>query len=181
MAWTIILALGLLHACGGKPSAPTAPVDVVDVVEPPDAGPPEVSEDTGPVPDTTGTEDTTINSCDPTPDGLIPSYCPCEENIECEEGYCVPSSIGKVCTETCINECPSGWSCELVSGTGSDTIFLCLPKPLAVDGHLLGDGFSLMSDNGQFFVHHTLGAPRIIGTSTNSSFQLTSGLPQGGL
>ena len=186
MVLVAILAMGGLHVCGGSAGTPSVSPDIPDVVDPPDEGqpPPDVTKDTGPIEDikdTTATEDAQLNSCDPTPDGLIPSYCPCEENSDCVEGYCVPSSIGKVCTETCVNECPSGWSCELVSGTGSDTIFLCLPKPLTLGGYLLGDGFSLMSGNSQFFLHHTLGAPRIIGTSTNSSFQLTSGLPQGGL
>ena len=54
----------------------------------------------------------------------------------------------------------------------------CAPQ---VKNHMLGDGFSLSSDNGQHFVHHTVGAPRLMRTSTNGIFTVTPGLLKGAI
>ncbi|MBM4372776.1 MAG: thrombospondin type 3 repeat-containing protein, partial [Deltaproteobacteria bacterium] len=36
---------------------------------------------------------------------------------------------GKVCTQTCLQECPQGWDCVQVD-TGTDPVFICLPRHL---------------------------------------------------
>ncbi|HIA04872.1 MAG TPA: hypothetical protein EYN66_23750 [Myxococcales bacterium] len=54
--------------------------------------------------------------------------CPCNENSECAKGYCVATGDGKVCTDTCVEECPIGWECAPVTNAGSDVTFICVPK-----------------------------------------------------
>jgi hypothetical protein len=81
----------------GSPADTTAPETTEDVAEP---------EDTGPAPGSFGT--------------------PCGDNSDCLSGYCVESFEGDVCSKTCDDVCPSGWSCDLVGGQG-DSTYVCLP------------------------------------------------------
>ena len=53
---------------------------------------------------------------------------PCLNNDECLSGYCVPYKDGQVCTTTCVEECPDGWACIVVTDTGPDAVSICLPK-----------------------------------------------------
>ena len=54
----------------------------------------------------------------------------CEQNVECESGYCVEVSPGKkFCAPTCLERpCPGGWKCTPMSGLGGDTIMVCMPE-----------------------------------------------------
>jgi len=52
---------------------------------------------------------------------------PCIENLDCFSGYCVTSDEGPVCTRTCTEDCPGGWSCVGITGQ-IDVAFLCLPR-----------------------------------------------------
>ncbi len=51
---------------------------------------------------------------------------PCEENKECESGFCVLHAGQTVCTRPCLDECPAGWACKQVAGTGGDVTFICV-------------------------------------------------------
>ena len=53
---------------------------------------------------------------------------PCNENEECLSGWCVDHMGDSVCTETCQEDCPVGWSCEQVSSGGRDVIFICVSE-----------------------------------------------------
>ena len=52
----------------------------------------------------------------------------CYDNEDCESGFCLNVSEDQgVCTETCVEECPEGWSCQGVTGLGPDLVFVCVP------------------------------------------------------
>jgi hypothetical protein len=55
----------------------------------------------------------------------------CTSNGECDSGYCVDSPDGKICTQTCLNCCPSGLQCGQIPGS-SDTAFICLAQFIAL-------------------------------------------------
>ena len=52
---------------------------------------------------------------------------PCKEAADCNSGYCVASSSGKMCTVTCSGICPASFSCQILQ-TGSDATSVCLPR-----------------------------------------------------
>jgi streptogramin lyase len=58
---------------------------------------------------------------------LVPIGTPCNDNDDCGWGYCIEGPDGKVCTQTCTDECPSGWACELLD-LGSDDAYVCVPQ-----------------------------------------------------
>ena len=50
----------------------------------------------------------------------------CTVNEDCFSGYCVPSSEGDLlCTKTCEDACPEGWSCKPDPG-GAETSYICV-------------------------------------------------------
>ena len=49
--------------------------------------------------------------------------CPCATNTDCLSGWCVFHLGEKVCTKTCVEECPEGWSCE--PAPGPDPVSVC--------------------------------------------------------
>ena len=51
---------------------------------------------------------------------------PCTQNADCQSNWCVEHMGEKVCTETCQEECPKGWTCSQVAGTGPDLVFVCV-------------------------------------------------------
>jgi hypothetical protein len=50
----------------------------------------------------------------------------CEENSECQSSWCVEHLGEAVCTQTCQEECPTGWKCKQVGGTDPDVVFICV-------------------------------------------------------
>jgi hypothetical protein len=84
------------------------------------------SDTTSSTQDSSVSEDSVNPECPP--EGLMPEQCPCENNSDCESSFCVQAAEGKICAEPCIQECPDGWNCELVSGFGADLLYLCVPK-----------------------------------------------------
>ncbi len=51
---------------------------------------------------------------------------PCSENADCASGWCVQHLGDGVCTIPCQEECPEGWSCKQVTGSGPDLEFICV-------------------------------------------------------
>jgi hypothetical protein len=52
--------------------------------------------------------------------------CTCETNEDCNAGYCIDGGDEKLCTKTCLEDCPTGWKCAQ-EATGGDVVFLCIP------------------------------------------------------
>ena len=52
---------------------------------------------------------------------------PCQDNSECIAGFCMQTAAGKVCSQLCIETCPSGFSCNSVQ-SGNDLIYVCVPR-----------------------------------------------------
>ena len=52
---------------------------------------------------------------------------PCNDNGDCGFGYCIEGPDGKMCTSTCINDCPQGWTCKEMVIYGSDPEYICVP------------------------------------------------------
>ena len=65
------------------------------------------------------------------PAGLGAYGEPCQSNLDCESGYCVPSAFGFVCSALCSGACePVGeleFRCESVVNAGGDAVQVCLP------------------------------------------------------
>ena len=86
------------------------------------------TENTGGTEGTAGTENT--DSEDP---NLPEDFnTPCEHNEQCTTGFCIDGPDGKVCTKTCIDDCPEHWACEGVTNFGSDVTYICVPKFVAL-------------------------------------------------
>ncbi len=51
---------------------------------------------------------------------------PCQAGSDCLSGFCVDHMGSGVCTTDCIEECPAGFSCQLVSGLGPDMVNVCV-------------------------------------------------------
>lgn len=53
----------------------------------------------------------------------------CDDNADCNSGWCVPTPEGKQCSRPCIdkNSCPVGWGCSPIATQGRDTAYICIP------------------------------------------------------
>jgi len=64
----------------------------------------------------------------------------CDDNGQCQSGWCVEHMGDGVCTQVCQEECPQGWSCKQVGGDGPDVVWVCISnyanlcKPCADSG-----------------------------------------------
>ena len=52
----------------------------------------------------------------------------CEANADCLSGWCVQHLGQGVCTQTCQDECPPGWSCNQAGTGGADLVFVCVSQ-----------------------------------------------------
>jgi hypothetical protein len=88
-----------------------------------------------------------FNVADIEPEALLPQCQPgegcfldgCGNNADCQSGWCVEHLGEAVCSQSCQDECPAGWSCQQVAGTEPDVVFICvsdyanLCKPCAIN------------------------------------------------
>ena len=56
---------------------------------------------------------------------------PCKVASDCQDGFCVDSADGKICTRSCVDCCPGGMACAQLS-SGSDFALVCVPHMLAL-------------------------------------------------
>jgi len=57
-----------------------------------------------------------------------PIGTPCNDNDDCGFGYCIEGPDGKICTHTCMEDCPPGWTCKGTNLGGPDLEFICIPN-----------------------------------------------------
>jgi len=109
-------------------------IQFVDSASPADAG--EAVEDVVPdtdEPDVPVVPDTAQDKDVSTPDDIGPACpgskgCSCLAAIDCDSGFCIETPKGKVCTNTCIDNCDEGFKCTTVPGSGGDSQNICVPK-----------------------------------------------------
>lgn len=53
---------------------------------------------------------------------------PCAQNAECFSGFCIQNEDGKICTKICVSDCPEGYACDQIMGTGGDPVYLCFSR-----------------------------------------------------
>ncbi len=51
---------------------------------------------------------------------------PCMEAADCLSGLCVDHMGDLACTQSCVEECPDGWTCKLIDGVGPDPMHVCI-------------------------------------------------------
>jgi hypothetical protein len=70
----------------------------------------------------------------------------CTQNSQCQSGWCVEHMGEGMCTMTCKEECPAGWSCKQLAESEPDVLFICvsdfsnLCKPCATGENCKGPG-----------------------------------------
>jgi hypothetical protein len=53
---------------------------------------------------------------------------PCDGPDDCNSGFCILTGEKKICTTTCVTECPEDYICAPVSNTPPDVTYVCLPR-----------------------------------------------------
>jgi len=70
----------------------------------------------------------------------------CDDNNQCQSGWCVLHLGNGVCSQTCQEECPAGWGCKQVAGTDPDLVYVCvshyahLCRPCSTNGDCTSTG-----------------------------------------
>ena len=67
--------------------------------------------------------DTFFTECDPGEGCFLDK---CQENGDCQSKWCVEHMGDAVCTMTCHEECPPGWSCKQVAASDPDVVYICV-------------------------------------------------------
>jgi len=121
LLWIGVLVL-VLVGCGGKLKAPYLSdlgSDAVDAGDGIDLLVSDVGDVKVAVPPADPCEDS---------DPVAGGFCaPCEEDADCDSGYCVWSANGNVCTVECEYNCPLGWSCDAIAGEWPNFVSICVP------------------------------------------------------
>ncbi len=71
---------------------------------------------------------------------------PCQSGDDCLTGFCIDTGDGRLCTSTCVDECPFGWACQLHTPSRPDQVYLCVPtdvdlcRPCAKNTDCWADG-----------------------------------------
>ena len=50
----------------------------------------------------------------------------CQDNPDCQAGWCVDHMGESVCSKFCNEDCPAGWSCKMVASTALDVVYICV-------------------------------------------------------
>ncbi len=128
--------VAVLAACpdsGGPGLRPGDAQGGVDLVGPP----PDVAFDLATGPDLDGVPDAGVEDAgdDAGPDGTADAAdvatgtvgAACESADDCNDGWCLPTRDGGVCSRACTTTCPDGWQCRQNVGILPDIAFVCMP------------------------------------------------------
>ena len=122
-------------------AALTACSTASDPVEPPDPAPDTKVDGAGGVdtweislPDTAWDAAPDMGIDTPDTDAAVPACAagegcfldPCDDNGDCQSGWCVQHMGERVCSLTCQEDCPPGWGCQQVAGTDPDVVYICV-------------------------------------------------------
>ncbi len=110
----------------------------------------ETSGETTDEPDTTGKPDCSVDK------GA--DYCPCQQNSDCDQGKCIDAPGGKICAESCIDNCTNkDFTCKTIVFPGTadpvticvpDIGYLCNPCKASTECTTLADGGAVCVDSG---------------------------------
>ncbi len=127
-----VLGTGLLLACGGDGSPGIADA----TVELPDSGDSGLPDTFIPPADTAERDDTgsdvAPDAGEDAPDPFAGVGTACTGPGDCASRLCLDTAIGGVCTVTCVESCPTDWSCMGTPISGDDPIWVCVPRYLAL-------------------------------------------------
>jgi hypothetical protein len=56
--------------------------------------------------------------------------CSCTSDANCNSNFCIDSDMGKICTKTCMTNCPENWYC--VAHPTATTLYVCVPQPASL-------------------------------------------------
>ncbi|HAN30354.1 MAG TPA: hypothetical protein DCQ06_02040, partial [Myxococcales bacterium] len=144
----VILALTFGTACGDSDgdgsvsggtvdsSAPDEDISTVedtgaeaDSGQAADAGSEDTSSSTDGGSSTDGSAGDDSSSADASGDDCPGGFgCACSANSDCDSGHCIDSPNGKICTVTCVEDCPSPKFKCVTTGGGADTATICVSK-----------------------------------------------------
>ena len=54
--------------------------------------------------------------------------CPCAQNADCDNSLCIETAQGKQCARSCVDQCPAGLSCSLLTTATGDSFNVCLDR-----------------------------------------------------
>ena len=63
----------------------------------------------------------------------LEAFCPCRDDEDCGSSVCLPArddAATALCSRTCFDACPEGWSCTPVQLPGTDPVFMCVQMHL---------------------------------------------------
>ena len=128
----LILTAHLLTACGTEGTTDLIPEVTEDfggrpvedaTADPGTVAPELVTKDTLDLFLPDSTDVFAVQECEPGEGCFLDQ---CTENSNCLSGWCVDHMGEGVCTISCQDECPEGWSCNQVMGTGPDVVYICI-------------------------------------------------------
>ena len=155
----LCLALIITAGCGTEGNVDLLPDSAPGSDAPDVSTAPEVEETSGPrelVEEAfaDATPDTPLLQCEPGEGCFLDK---CSGNEDCQSGWCVEHLGEGVCSQTCQEECPQGWSCRQVGTSDPDIIWacvsdfsnLCKPCSASADCKSVGGADDVCVDYGQ--------------------------------
>ena len=127
-AWLCCVAIAGLAACGEDEQKGTVEIDAEEEIEvfvPEEIIDFDTALQDSSDPDGDAVADT-VEEVDTAPPAPGEFGYACDENLDCNSGWCIQTANGRQCTRTCLDQCPKNYDCREAPGT--DATFICLPR-----------------------------------------------------